>query len=161
MSATNEPPVTLEDVLAAPNLNAAWKKVKANGGVAGVDGRTVEQTAEWIAQNRESFLAELHAGRYRPAAVQAMEIAKADGGTRRLGIPTVQDRLIQQAIHRKLSPLWEAEFSEHSYGYRPKRSAHDAVRAAQGYVRAGKSWELLRSPKPRPTDVSDWLQSAR
>jgi RNA-directed DNA polymerase len=115
-------------------------KVKANAGVAGVDGRTVGQTAEWIAQNRESFLAELHAGRYRPAAVQARDIAKAEGGTRRQGIPTVLDRVIPQAIHRKLSPRWEAEFSKHSFGYCPKRSAQDAVRAAQSHVRGGKSW---------------------
>jgi RNA-directed DNA polymerase len=85
MSAINEPPVTLEDVLAAQNLNAAYAKVKANAGVAGVDGRTVGQTAEWIAQNRESFLAELHAGRYRPAAVQARDIAKAEGGHQTTG----------------------------------------------------------------------------
>jgi hypothetical protein len=79
MSAINEPPVTLEDVLAAQNLNAADAKVKANAGVAGVDGRTVEQTAKWIAQNRESFLAELHADRYWPAAVQARDISQGRG----------------------------------------------------------------------------------
>lgn len=140
MSAPETPPVTLEDVLAAENLNAAWRKVKANRGAAGVDGRTVKQTADWIARHRDELLAELLAGRYRPAAVKAMDIEKPTGGIRRLGMPTVQDRLIQQAIHRKLSPLWEVEFSEHSYGFRPNRSAHDAVRAAQAHVRAGKSW---------------------
>ena len=98
MSATNERPVTLEDVLAAENLNAAWKKVKTNAGAAGVDGRTVAQTADWIAQHRDDLIAGLLAGRYRPAAVKAVDIEKATGGFRRLGIPTVRDRLIQQAI---------------------------------------------------------------
>ena len=134
------PPPQMEDILTAENLNAAWAQVKANAGAAGVDGRTVEQTGELFAAHQDEILQKLSTGRYWPEAVKAVDIPKANGGTRRLGIPTVLDRLIQQAIHRKLSPLWEAEFSEHSYGFRPNRSAHDAVRAAQGYVRAGKSW---------------------
>ncbi len=140
MSAEEKPPLTLEDVLSAENLNAAWAQVKANAGAAGVDGRTVAQTAALLAAHQEEILAELRAGRYRPEAVKAVDIPKADGGTRRLGIPTVLDRLIQQAIHQKLGPLWEPEFSEHSYGFRPGRSAHDAVRAAQAHIKAGKSW---------------------
>jgi group II intron reverse transcriptase/maturase len=140
MSAEEKPPVRLEDVLAAENLNRAWAKVKANAGAPGVDGRTVEQTAALIRERRDELLAQLLCGRYRPEAVQAVDISKPDGGVRRLGVPTVQDRLIQQAIHLQLSPLWEPVFSEHSYGYRAGRSAHDAVRAAQGYVQAGKGW---------------------
>jgi RNA-directed DNA polymerase len=139
MSAEEKPPVTLEDVLAAENLNAAWVRVKANAGAAGVDGRTVEQTAVLIREHREELLAELLCGRYRPEAVKAVDIPKANGGVRRLGIPTVLDRLIQQAIDQQLVPLWEPEFSDHSYGFRPGRSAHDAVRAAQAHIRAGKS----------------------
>lgn len=140
MSAEEKPPVTLNDVLAVENLNAAWAKVKANAGAAGVDGRTVAQSAEWIAEHKEELLTALRTGRYRPEAVTAVDIPKDNGGTRRLGIPIVMDRLIQQAIHQQLGPLWEPEFSEHSYGFRPNRSAHDAVRAAQVHIRAGKSW---------------------
>jgi RNA-directed DNA polymerase len=140
MSAGERPLVTLEDVLAAENLRAAWAQVKANAGAAGVDGRSVAQSAEMLKTDKEEILARLRAGRYRPAAVKAVEIAKADGGRRRLGIPTVLDRVIQQAIHQQLGPLWETKFSEHSYGFRPKRSAHDAVRAAQAHIRAGQSW---------------------
>jgi group II intron reverse transcriptase/maturase len=140
MSAEEKPPVTLEDVLAVENLNAAWAQVKTNAGAAGVDGRSVAETAELIGEHKEEILEGLRSGRYRPDAVRAVEIPKANGGTRGLGIPTVLDRLIQQAIHQKLGPLWEREFSEHSYGFRPNRSAHDAVRAAQGHIRAGKSW---------------------
>lgn len=139
MSAEEKPPLTLEDVLTAENLNEAWAQVKANAGAAGVDGRTVEQTAELIREHKEELLAELLSGRYRPEAVKAVDIPKANGGVRRLGMPTVLDRMIQQAVHRRLAPLWEPEFSEHSYGFRPGRSAHDAVRAAQAHVRAGKS----------------------
>jgi len=140
MSAGERPLVTLEDVLAAENLRVAWAQVKANAGAAGVDGRSVARSAEMLKTHKEEILARLGAGRYRPEAVKAVEIAKADGGRRRLGIPTVLDRVIQQAIHQQLGPLWETEFSDHSYGFRPKRSAHDAVRAAQAHIRAGKSW---------------------
>lgn len=140
MSANETPPVTLEDVLEVENLNVAWAKVKANAGTAGVDGRTIAQTAELIRTHKDEILELIRSGRYRPEAVKAVDISKANGGTRRLGIPTVLDRLIEQAIHQKLGPLWEPEFSEHSYGFRPARSAHDAVRAAQAYIRAGKSW---------------------
>ena len=136
----NPLPVTLEDVLVAANLNAAWAKVKANAGAAGVDGLTVTQSREVIRERWEKTSAALLAGHYVPAAVKAVDIPKANGGLRRLGIPTVQDRLLQQAIHQKLGPLWEPEFSEHSYGFRPGRSAHDAVRAARTYVQTGKNW---------------------
>ena len=145
MSAEEKPTLTLEDVLAAENLNEAWAQVKANAGAAGVDGRTVEQTAALFREHKEELLVELLSGRYRPEAVKAVDIPKANGGVRRLGIPTVLDRLIQQAVHRRLAPLWEPEFSEHSHGFRPGRSAHDAVRAAQAHVRAGKttSWTSI------------------
>lgn len=139
MTANETPPVTLENVLEAENLNAAWARVKANAGAAGVDGRTVEQTAGLIVAHKDELLNLLMTGKYRPEAVKAVDIPKANGGNRRLGIPTVMDRWIQQAIHQKLGSLWEAEFSEHSYGFRPNRSAHDAVRAAQAHIRAGKS----------------------
>lgn len=140
MNAKEEPLVTLADVLTVENLNEAWAQVRANAGAAGVDGRTVEQTAGLIREHKQEILGRIREGRYRPEAVRAVDIPKANGGTRRLGIPTVLDRLIQQAIHQKLGPLWEPEFSAHSYGFRPQRSAHDAVRAAQAFIRAGKGW---------------------
>jgi len=132
--------VTLESVLASDNLNAAWLKVKANEGAAGVDGRDIAATKTHLRENWKTIAAKLRTGEYKPGAVRAVEIPKPNGGTRTLGIPNVQDRLIQQAIHQKLSEDFEPEFSEHSYGFRPGRSAHDAVRAAAGYVAEGKTW---------------------
>jgi RNA-directed DNA polymerase len=132
--------VTIESVLQRENLTAAWRAVEANQGAAGVDGLDIKQTQEHLRDHWEGMAGKLIGGEYRPAAVRAVKIPKPQGGTRTLGIPNVQDRLIQQAIHQKLSPLWEAGFSEHSYGFRPNRSAHDAIRAAQGYIQAGKTW---------------------
>ena len=131
---------TLETVLSEENIREAWLAVKANGGAPGVDGRDVSATAGHLRTHWKGIRAKLSAGDYKPGAVRAVDIPKASGGTRRLGIPNVQDRLIQQAIHRTLSPLWEAEFSAHSHGFRPGRSAHDAIREAQGYIREGKAW---------------------
>jgi RNA-directed DNA polymerase len=133
-------PVTLEGVLAKENLNTAWQQVSANDGAAGVDGRSVAQSQTYIQTQWPGIERALLGGRYRPEAVRAVTIPKPNGGVRTLGIPTVLDRLIQQAIHQQLSPVWEPEFSEHSYGFRPGRSAHDAVRAARDYVKSGKSW---------------------
>lgn len=101
---------------------------------------TVETLPRWLKANWEQTKADLLAGRYRPRAVRGVDIPKPGGGTRMLGIPTVLDRLIQQAIHQVLSPLWEPEFSDHSHGFRPGRSAHQAVKAAQGHVEAGPRW---------------------
>jgi group II intron reverse transcriptase/maturase len=136
----NMAPVTLESVLGAENLNAAWSQVKANGGAAGVDGRDVASSRAHIQEHWGAIEADLLAGRYQPAPVRSVPIPKPNGGERTLGIPTVLDRVIQQAIHRQLSPVWEPGFSEHSYGFRPGRSAQDAVRAAQGFITAGKGW---------------------
>jgi group II intron reverse transcriptase/maturase len=136
----NTDAVTMESVLQRENLKAAWQAVETNRGAAGVDGMNIEETKDHLRRYWEGIAVKLTGGDYRPAAVRAVVIPKPHGGTRTLGIPNVQDRLIQQAVHQKLSPLWEAEFSEHSYGFRPGRSAHDAVRAAQAYVQAGKRW---------------------
>jgi RNA-directed DNA polymerase len=100
----------------------------------------IKQTQEHLRAHWEAIAGKLIGGHYRPAAIRAVDIPKPQGGTRTLGIPNVQDRVIQQAIHQKLSPLWEAEFSEHSYGFRPNRSAHGAICAAQRYIQAGKTW---------------------
>lgn len=131
---------TLEAVLQRDNLRAAWLAVKANGGAAGVDGRDIQKTQTHLKEHWEKIEAKLLSGHYKPAPVKAVEIPKPQGGVRVLGIPNVQDRLIEQAIHQTLSPLWEGDFSEPSYGFRPNRSAHDAVRAAQSHIQAGKTW---------------------
>ena len=136
----NTEAVTIESILQSENLTAAWRAVETNCGAAGVDGMNVKQTREHLREHWDAIAGKLTAGEYLPAAIREVEIPKPQGGTRQLGIPNVQDRLILQAIHLQLSPLWEAGFSEHSYGFRPNRSAHDAVRAAQGFIQAGKRW---------------------
>ena len=131
---------TLERVLERENLRAAWLAVKANGGAPGVDGMDIGKTAAHIREQWEKIEAKRQAGAYKPGAVRAVGIPKANGGVRTLGIPNVLDRVIQEAIHQEMSPVWEPEFSENSHGFRPGRSAHDAVRQAQGFVRSGKRW---------------------
>lgn len=138
MSLTEE--VKLEAVVKRENLEAAWAAVEANDGAAGVDGQTVKETAAHLKSHWAGIRDKLLNGTYQPAAVRAVEIPKASGGTRRLGIPTVQDRLIQQALHQVMSAAFDGQMSEHSYGFRPKRSAHDAVTAARRFVAEGKNW---------------------
>ncbi len=117
---------------------AAWKRVKANGGSAGVDGRTVQQTGSDLVTEWADIRQALLDGSYRPSPVRRVAIAKPGGGTRELGIPTVVDRLIQQALLQVLQPIIDPTFSEHSYGFRPGRSAHGAVLEAQRYVEQGQ-----------------------
>lgn len=138
----NTEAATLEAVLSKENMREAWLAVKANGGAPGVDERDIDATEAHLRMHWEGIRTKLLAGDYKPGAVRAVDIPKPNGGTRRLGIPNIQDRVIQQAIHRILSPYWEAAFSTHSHGFRPGRSAHDAVREAQGYVREGKAWSV-------------------
>jgi len=130
----------MERICEPSNLVGALWRVVRNGGSAGVDGMTVEelreQFARWLPVVREQLLS----GRYRPSAVKRVEIPKPGGGVRQLGVPTVRDRLVQQAVLQVLQPLWDESFSERSYGFRPKRSAHDAVRQAEEYVRSGLEW---------------------
>jgi group II intron reverse transcriptase/maturase len=128
-------------MLERENLLRAWKRVKANKGAAGIDGRSIAETWQWLkadgwAEARE----QLRAGNYRPQPVRPVQIPKPDGGVRELGIPTVLDRLIQQALLQVLTPLFDPQFSKSSYGFRPKRSAHDALRQAKAYVAEGRSW---------------------
>ncbi len=139
-SNTMEPEVSLESVLETANLKRAWKAVKANAGAAGVDGRDIQQTHSHLKEHWESIAQKLKAGQYRPGAIRAVPIPKANGGTRPLGIPNVQDRLIQQAILQMLTPVFDPGMSAHSYGFRPGRSAHDAIAAARAHVAAGKTW---------------------
>lgn len=130
----------LEVVLSAANVKAAWRRVKRNKGAPGVDRKTISDTKEHLKQHGRIIYDKLLAGEYKPAAVREVEIPKANGGIRKLGIPTVQDRLIQQALQQVLSGIFEPTMSNHSYGFRRHRSQHDAVAAAQEYVRQGKTW---------------------
>jgi RNA-directed DNA polymerase len=116
----------------------AWKRVRANKGAAGIDGLDIDQTAERLRTNWPLIRGQLLAGTYRPSPVRRVVIPKPDGGQRELGIPTVTDRLIQQALLQVLQPMLDPTFSQHSYGFRPGRSAHDAVLAAQSYVQSGR-----------------------
>lgn len=130
----------MEEVLNRDNLQEAYKRVKANRGSAGVDGMKVEAFAAHAKKHWPAIAEKLKSATYQPGAIRGVAIPKPQGGERVLGIPNVQDRVIQQALSQVLSPLFDAEFSEHSYGYRPQRSAHDAVRAASRYVMEGKTW---------------------
>ena len=127
----------LTQALSRENLAAAWKRVKANKGSAGVDGLTIDETSEFLRTHWPRRRAELLSGTYRPQAVRRVEIPKPTGGMRELGIPTVLDRLIQQALLQVLQPMIDPIFSEFSYGFRPGRSAHDAVLQAQRYAQEG------------------------
>lgn len=127
----------LTQVLSRENMVAAWKRVKANKGSAGIDGLTIEETGEYLKEQWPRIREEIVNGTYRPQAVRRVEIPKPTGGTRELGIPTVVDRMIQQALLQILQPLIDPTFSEFSYGFRPGRSAHDAVLQAQRYAQEG------------------------
>lgn len=128
----------LEQAFARENMQRAWKRVKANKGAAGIDGLDINQTAEYLQWAWPELRQQLLAGSYRPQPVRRVGIPKPDGSERELGIPTVTDRLIQQALLQVLQPLIDPTFSEHSYGFRPGRRAHDAVLAAQRYAQQGR-----------------------
>jgi group II intron reverse transcriptase/maturase len=132
----------LERILSEDNLNQAYKRVKANKGSPGIDGMTVEELLRYLKQQGEALRQKILAGEYRPQPVRRVEIAKPEGGVRLLGIPTVIDRMIQQAIAQELNKTVDADFSESSYGFRPKRSAHQAIMAARGYIEQGYSWTV-------------------
>lgn len=136
----NGKPIDLEAMLQRGNVLQAWKAVRRNKGAAGVDGLSIEATRGHLKNHWPVIKDKLLAGSYRPAAVRSVTIPKPSGGSRLLGIPTVQDRLIQQAMLQVLSAALDATMSQHSYGFRPGRSAHDAIQAARGYVAAGKCW---------------------
>ena len=130
----------MERVCERENCKRALARVKANKGAAGVDGMTVGELPEHLKQHWPEIRAQLLSGTYKPQPVRRVEIPKPGGGMRKLGIPTVLDRLIQQAVMQVLQSEWEPEFSSHSYGFRPRRSAHQAVEAAQGYLAEGRTW---------------------
>ena len=130
----------MERVVERGNLATALQRVRRNKGSPGIDGMRVEELLPYLRENWERIRAELLAGSYRPSAVRKHEIPKSGGGMRQLGIPTVLDRFIQQAILQVLQPIFDPTFSEHSYGFRPGRRAHDAVCQAQRYVQSGRRW---------------------
>ena len=134
-------PDILGKILNKDNLNRAYKRVKANKGAPGVDGMTIEEAFQWLKEHNHELTERIRKGHYTPSPVRRVEIPKADGGVRKLGIPTVIDRIIQQAMSQQLIPIYEPKFSDGSFGYRPGRSAKDAVQkikkyAEQGYARA-------------------------
>ncbi len=129
--------VTVAQVLERENLQKAWKQVKANKGAPGVDHMTIEEFPEYAFRHWEEITTALLEGTYQPLPVKRVEIPKDSGGKRPLGIPTVLDRVIQQAISQVLTPVFDPYFSETSYGFRPKRSAHQAVRKVEKDVREG------------------------
>jgi RNA-directed DNA polymerase len=125
----------LERILSRENMLLAWKRVKANKGVSGIDGITIEDFPDYLRKHWHRIREELLAGTYQPLPVRRVEIPKSTGGFRPLGIPIVLDRLIQQAIAQVLNPIFDSDFSESSFGFRPGRSAHDALYQVQGYIK--------------------------
>lgn len=130
-------PDLLERMLDRNNLNRAYKRVKANKGAPGIDGMTTEEALPYLRENRDAIIGSVPGGKYTPSPVRRVEIPKPDRGVRRLGIPTVKDRIIQQAFTQKLVPTYEPLFAEGSYGYRPGRSCQDAIRKVAEYAEEG------------------------
>ena len=127
----------MEEVCDGENLQSAWKRVRRNQGSPGVDGMTIDDARDFLREHWPDIRSQLLDGTYQPQPVKRVEIPKPDGGVRKLGVPCVVDRLIQQAVLQVLQERWDPTFSEHSYGFRPGRSAHQAVAQAQRYVAEG------------------------
>lgn len=132
--------VTLEKILDRRNIERALLKVMGNGGAAGVDGMQVEELRSYLNLNWRSLKSGVLEGSYRPSPVRRVEIPKPNGGMRTLGIPTVIDRMLQQAVSQVAAPIYEEHFSNYSYGFRPKRNAHQAVLQAQRHLKDGREW---------------------
>ena len=132
----------LERILDRDNLNRAYKRVKANKGAPGIDGMTVDDALGWLREHREELLENIRNGKYKPQPVRRKEIPKPDGGVRKLGIPTVVDRIIQQAIAQQLTPIFEPIFSGNSFGYRPGKSAQMAIMKVKEYAEKGYKYAV-------------------
>ena len=130
----------LEEILNPENLNKAYKKVYQNKGASGVDGVTVEEIADYIKDNKERIINQIRKRKYKPQPVRRVQIPKENGKKRNLGIPTVMDRIIQQAIVQVISPIFEEQFNDNSYGFRPGRSCEQAIIKAQEYLNDGYDW---------------------
>ena len=135
-------PKLLEAILYKENFNRAYKRVKANKGAAGIDGMTVEEALPYLREHQKELTDRIYRGKYTPSPVRRVEIPKPDGGVRKLGIPTVIDRTIQQAIAQQLIPIYEPLFIETSYGYRPNRSAKDAIQKVKEYAEQGYTFAV-------------------
>ena len=135
-------PELLEAILYKDNLNRAYKRVKANKGAAGIDGMSVEEALPYLREHKKELLDRIYRGKYTPSPVRRIEIPKPDGGVRKLGIPTVIDRIIQQAIAQQLMPIYEPLFIETSYGYRPNKSAKDAILKVKEYAEQGYTFAV-------------------
>ena len=132
-----------EQVLQRENLQAAWKQVRANKGAAGIDGMTIEEFPTWVQSGEWALLVtKLENGSYKPTPVRRVEIEKPDGGTRQLGIPTVTDRVIQQAISQVLTPIFDPLFSENSFGFRPNRNGQQAAKQVQNIIKEGRRFAV-------------------
>ena len=128
----------LDTILRSDNLNAAYKKVKTNKGVGGIDGMQVDELLPYLREHQSELVEQVREGKYKPNPVRRVEIPKEEKGkTRKLGIPTVVDRVIQQAIAQELTPLYEEQFSDNSIGFRPGRGAHDALERCRKYINEG------------------------
>ena len=136
-------PELLEEILSRENLNEAYKRVKANKGAPGVDGMTIEEALPYLREHKDEIIGRIERGKYTPSPVKRVEIPKPDGGIRKLGIPTVTDRIIQQAISQKLMPIFEPLFADGSYGYRPGRSAKDAIKRVKEYAEEGYRYAVV------------------
>jgi hypothetical protein len=130
----------IEKILHRNNLNEAFKQVKSNKGSSGIDGISTEELLEHLKENKDKILGQIRARKYKPKPVKRVQIPKANGKKRNLGIPTTTDRVIQQAIAQVLSPIYEKKFSENSYGFRPNRSAHDALKRIKEIADEGNTW---------------------
>jgi RNA-directed DNA polymerase len=130
----------MEEVCERENRREALKRVRANQGSPGIDGMTVDELPEYLEQHWPAIWEQLLSGTYEPKPVKRVEIPKPDGGVRKLGIPTVLDRFVQQTVQQVLQKQWDPTFSEHSYGFRPGRSAKQAVAQAQQYIAEGYGW---------------------
>ncbi|WP_040401530.1 reverse transcriptase domain-containing protein, partial [Cecembia lonarensis] len=132
----------LEYMLSSSNLNAAYLQVKRNKGAGGVDKMEVESLKDYLVSHRDELITSILQGKYRPNPVRRVEIPKDNGQKRQLGIPTVVDRVIQQAIAQILIPLYESRFSDHSYGFRPMRNAHQALKKCRDYITEGYGYAV-------------------
>ena len=136
-------PKLLEAILYKDNLNRAYKRVKANKGAAGIDGISIEEALPYLKEHQQELINRILRGKYTPSPVRRVEIPKPDGGMRKLGIPTVIDRTIQQAITQQLVPIYEPLFAENSFGYRPNRSAKDAITKVKEYAERGYTFAVV------------------
>ena len=136
-------PKLLEAILYKDNLNRAYKRVKANKGAAGIDGMTIEEALPYLKEHQQELINRIFRGKYTPSPVRRVEIPKPGGGVRKLGIPTVIDRTLQQAISQKLVPIYEPLFADGSFGYRPNRSAKDAILKVKEYAEQGYTFAIV------------------